>query len=211
MFKLLLQKLLGYKVVITVEKGILKGDDPIITRCWLSKSCSVHALWNGRIVTLNSDKSVSGLPLDCYAHWVTFKEYSMKNNLNKENRTNELVTNINNALKQHKEIYLSIDGKGNYSIEPQNAIDLAIFNNDPMQVVFVVFHVMTKGDVPSDFKGVTNTTGYLRDGEVFRADYVSADGEEFYFKMQLAKYVESEKINSNHETFLPDASGFGST
>ncbi|WP_063664832.1 hypothetical protein [Aliivibrio fischeri] len=188
MIKFLLQKLLGYKVVITVEKGISKGDDPIITRCWLSKSCSIHALWNGRIVSLNSDKSVSGLPLDCYAHWVTLKEYSMKNNLNKEIKTNELVANINNALKQHKEISLSVDGKGNYSIQPQNAIDLAMFNGEPMRVVLVVFHVMTKGDIPSDFKSVTNTIGYLRDGEVFRANYASADGEEFDFKMQLTKH-----------------------
>lgn len=77
MIKFWLHKLLGYKVVIKIERGIAKDDAPIITRCWLSKSCSVHALWEGQLLVLNPDKTVSGLTENWNAHWESLEEYTV--------------------------------------------------------------------------------------------------------------------------------------
>lgn len=68
MFVKLLHMLIGYNVIIECEKGVSKNDK-IITRCWLSKDCSVRAMWCGTQVILNSDHSVSGLPKSWCASW----------------------------------------------------------------------------------------------------------------------------------------------
>ncbi|USD64194.1 hypothetical protein [Vibrio sp. SCSIO 43136] len=69
MLKKILHVLLGYRVVIYVEGGPAKHDEPLVTRCWLSKHCSVRAMWHGTQVRLNTDKTVTGLPPIWNATW----------------------------------------------------------------------------------------------------------------------------------------------
>lgn len=97
---------------------------------------------------------------------------------------NQRVIAIENALKEHGYLSFSVDEQAKFNLEPELSLDMAVFNNEPIQIPLVVFHLMSKGHIPDDRKIVTNTLSKLSSGEMFRADYIY-DGKVMLFKIQL--------------------------